>query len=344
MGRENEAALIRNANIACAMGKLLLGDISSWQEFFEPDLTDYSELPRRQLKSGKFDIKNSLRHRIDDFCKSNFIEMTQEKLVLLYEEVKAHRGLEVPYSIFSKKYSAVRNFQSKGYPKHSTVCISLWGLQYRFPEHDFSNDLITALEQLVASESELDRYQSLEHKKIIEEKNIVAELVRKSSGAKRQIMQASFSLLECYLNGIAWEFHNEADTTKISNAQIKTIKDVSNVTLRDKVRKYPVIIFGVALETNVGNFVLDDAKQYRDSLMHPSPFSAPEKFGGYDKLDKLYNLDSEVVTKTVYGVIEIIEGIESMKSNITKTANPIWLPGLNAANTALQRTLLSSRR
>ena len=105
-GRDKEASLIRDANVASAAGRLLLGEISSWNDFLEPDLIDYASLPRRQLKSGKNDIQKSLQGRIDGFCKSNFQSMTRDKLVLLYEELKAHRRLEIPYIEFSRKYSA----------------------------------------------------------------------------------------------------------------------------------------------------------------------------------------------------------------------------------------------
>ena len=77
--------------------------------------------------------------------------------------------------------------------------------------------------------------------------------------------------------------------------------------------------------------------------MHPSPFSAPEKFGGYDKLENIYNLDIETISKSVNGVIEVIVQIESMKG---KTAPiPIWLPEIKkAANNLLHRSAKSRAR
>ena len=335
-GRDKEANLIRDANVACVAGRLLLGDLSSWEEFLEPDLVNYSELPRKQLKSGKYDIQTNLQQRIDNFCKSNFPKMTCSKFVMLFEELKAHRRLEIPYLEFCKKYSPVHNFHKKGFPAYSTVCISLWGLQYRFPEHDFSNDLVISLNQLIEAEVELDSYRNAEHEKLKNAKDYISNLIRKSESSKRQVMQASFSILECYLNGIAWEFHNNEGQT-LSKGKTKLLKDISNVTLRDKIRKYPLTIFGKELDEKTYKFILDEAKQYRDSLMHPSPFSAPKKFGGYDKLEKLYNIDMEIIVKTVFGVIEIVEEIETMKGK--NTPEPIWLPEVkSAANHALHPT------
>ena len=85
--------------------------------------------------------------------------MTQAKLVSLYEELKVHRNLEIPYPEFRDRYSPVKGSYEKGYPEHSTVCISLWGLQYRFPEHDFSNDLIIATDQFIKADEALEEHR-----------------------------------------------------------------------------------------------------------------------------------------------------------------------------------------
>lgn len=341
-GRDKEASIIRKANLACAAGRLLLGEITTWQEFLEPETVDYSSLPRKQLKSGKFDVQKNLKDRIDDFCKSNFSNMTQTKLVSLYEELKKHRSLEIPYTEFQDKYSPVKGFYEKGYPEHSTVCISLWGLQYRFPEHDFSNDMIIAIEQLIMTDKKLDEYHEKQHTQLVKAKDDISDLIRKTESAKRQILQTAFSLLECYLNGLAWSYFQN-NNEELSNRRSNTLQDTSNVTLRDKIRKYPFIIFNEELDENIYRFLMDEAKQFRDSLMHPSPFSAPEKFGGYDKLEKIYNLDLGTISKLVKGVIEVIEKIESMKG---KTAPvPIWFPEITkAANNLLHRSAKSSAR
>jgi hypothetical protein len=121
---------------------------------------------------------------------------------------------------------------------------------------------------------------------------------------------------------------------------MNTLQDTSNVTLRDKIRKYPKIIFNEELDEGIYQFLLDEAKEFRDSLMHPSPFSAPEKFGGYDKLGKLYNLNIETISDSVKGAIEIIEMIESMKGKAAPM--PIWLPEVKtAANNLFQWTAKS---
>lgn len=200
--------------------------------------------------------------------------------------------------------------------------------------------MVIAIEQLLKAEKETENYQGLGQNQLKNKKTKIAHLIRKIESAKRQILQTSFSLLECYLNGIAWSYYQEAKKLELSNRKTKTLKDTSNVTLRDKIRKYPMIIFGNKIAEDSYRFILDEAKQHRDSLMHPSPFSAPEKFGGYDKLEKLYNLQLETISKTVSGIIEIIKKIELMKDENTPV--PIWLPEVRtAANNLFQQSAKS---
>ncbi|MBT3322260.1 MAG: hypothetical protein HN392_08235 [Anaerolineae bacterium] len=67
-GREREANLIRRANRAAAVGRLMLGEFYSWNQFLEADSVDLVSLPRRMLKSGLRDIKARLSQEIGAFC------------------------------------------------------------------------------------------------------------------------------------------------------------------------------------------------------------------------------------------------------------------------------------
>lgn len=113
--------------------------------------------------------------------------MTQTKLVSLYEELKTHRGLEIPYIEFRDRYSPIKRFYDKGYPEHSTVCISLWGLQYRLPEHDFANDIVNAIEQFIKADEKLGEYRVKQHCQLSKDKDKISNLIRKTESAKRQL-------------------------------------------------------------------------------------------------------------------------------------------------------------
>ena len=79
-GRQREATLIRQANRASAMGRLMLGELKDWQQFIDADQMDLSSLPRRQLKSGAADVKERLSGEIRKFCNRNFHGITDSTL------------------------------------------------------------------------------------------------------------------------------------------------------------------------------------------------------------------------------------------------------------------------
>jgi|GEM_PF-1602636 len=101
-GRQREINRIRIANRAAAVGRLMLGDFDTWQDFLQADMHILENIPRRNLKSGKFDVQQRLSPEIERFCNQNFQEMTESNFSKLYEDVKAFRGIEMPLSEFEK--------------------------------------------------------------------------------------------------------------------------------------------------------------------------------------------------------------------------------------------------
>jgi len=95
-GRDRESSRIKKANKASAVGKLFLSEIKDWSEFLETDLIDLPSLPRRSLRAGVHDVRIRLSKEIKKFCRLNFTNMTEDMLSDLYEEIKAHRGFEIP--------------------------------------------------------------------------------------------------------------------------------------------------------------------------------------------------------------------------------------------------------
>lgn len=312
-GREREAKLIRQANRAAAVGQLMLGELQTWQQFLEADRVDLVSLPRRNLKAGRGDVKRRVSPEIKKFCSANFQNMDERKLSLLYEAIKAYRGLEMPLSEFEGKFSAVRRAVLRGSPTHATVHISLWGLQFRFPEDDLAKDLVTALRFISETHTGLKEYRAKPHFELEKGQLEIASLMRKRMFAVRSILLCCFNLMEAYLNGLAWDYVQTHGTSSISNRQRKLLEDTASVSIRDKLNKYPELITGRKLwkepdDEELSGFV-DTLKPYRDSLVHPSPFSAPDRFGGYDKLRLFYRVDNDTAVATAELLVRIIQRI-----------------------------------
>jgi hypothetical protein len=330
-GRDKEASIIRQANRAAAVGRLMLGEMRDWAEFLEADQVDLTNLPRRQLKSGKADIKRRLSPELERFCHVNFKGMTQERLSEMYEDIKAFRGMEMPLSEFEHRFAPANREVLKGNPAHLTVCISLWGLQFRIPEEELAKDVMEAADLAADAQGRLSRFENSHQVELLRNRDTIGTLLRQKRFAARSGLTACFNLMEAYLNGIAWDYLGTADTTLLSNRNRKLLEDSASASIRDKLQKYPEVIAGTSPwsldDANVVQF-LEVVKPFRDSLVHPSPFAAPEKFGGYDKLRLLYRIDKETLDLASLITVKLIVKIHKhIKPN---AALPPWLEELYA--------------
>lgn len=330
-GRQKEANLIRKANRAVVVGMLLQGKLSNWREFLEADNVDYENLPRQQLKAGLADVKTRVSKECKNFCSRNFKNLDEEKLNDLYEEIKAHRGIEIPLNRFEKEYSEILPKALNNCPLHSTVVISLWGLQFKFPEDNLSKDLHVSLSLALDAGVKLSPFKNKAHHHITKEKDQISRELRAQGLAVRSTMICCFNLVEAYLNGLAWEYTQKSNQFEtLSNTNRKLICDANRTSIRDKLLKYPTIIANNALWTDNDDDVrsfLDTIKPLRDSLVHPSPFSAPEKFGGYDKLANFYRVDIVMAIAATKVTCSLISRIHRHINN-TFDGHPTWLKEL----------------
>lgn len=293
-GREREARLIRQANRAAAVGRLMLGQCDSWHAFLEADSIVLEDLPRRKLKSGSADVKARLTSEIRRFCAQNFVSMNETDLSNLYESVKAFRGLELSLFEFEERFSKINPKVLHGCPRHLTVCISLWGLQFKFPEEQISKDILKGLEMAKNALSILKHHEVKTHPQLTNMRNKLTELIQEKSFSIRAVVTSCFNLVEAYLNGLAWDYVQTHGTEELSMRKKKLLEDTSLASTRDKIIKYPDIITGKPLWQETDKEVeifINIIKPFRDSLMHPSPFLAPAQFGGYDKLRLFYRID-----------------------------------------------------
>lgn len=331
-GREKEVKLIRQANRASATARLMLGEFDDWHDFLMADVIDLEKLPRHSLKAGSRDVKRRLASEIKRFCSRNFQGMDEQKLSQLYEAIKAHRGLELPLSEFEKQFSPIQPGVLKKRPRHLTVCISLWGMQFKFPEEEMAKDVIEVLNMAVEVEADLEHHREKLHLEIRENRTQISSLVRRKSFAARSIVLSCFNLIEAYLNGLAWDYVQTYGTDSLSNRRKALLEDTSSISIRDKLVKYPEAISGQQLwlqpDEELEAFI-NTLKPFRDSLVHPSPFSAPEKHGGYDKLRLFYRVNYDTGLLTVNLLVSLVKRIQRHIYGDRATL-PDWINELDA--------------
>lgn len=326
--RTKEALRIRAANRAVAVVRLMDGQIGDWLEFLEPDLVDLEALPRSALKVGQYDVKRRVSKDIKKFCEVNFDGMTEETLNFLYEDIKSLRGLELSLDDFQNKYARIKRKTLAGIPSHSTVRISLWGLRFEYPEHHLADDITIALANAIEYDKILNSWQGKQHLNLRNQESEIAQKVRLQKFYSRMTILTCFNLVEAYFNSLAWDFiQNTVNASLLSNRDKKLLEDTAHVSLSNKILKYPELIFGEALfreGCDPFQTFVETVKPFRDSLVHASPFSAPERFGGYDKLRMLYRLDVNTAVDAAKYASEIISDTHRKATNGREKC-PIWL-------------------
>jgi hypothetical protein len=250
--------------------------------------------------------------RLKKFCSKNFEGMDERKLSDLYEEIKTFRGLESPLEEFEQRFASIKREILQGRPRHLTVCVSLWGLQFKFPEEELTKDLIEAIQANAEATTKLEDYENESHLKLKQDRNLINSLIRKRSFVSRTIVINCFNLMEAYLDGIAYDYIQSHGTSNLSNRKTNLLRDTTSASIREKLLKYPIILTGQKLweEPNeeLEAFV-SIVKPFRDSLVHPSPFSAPEKFGGHNKLLLFYRVDYDTGILTLNLLVKLIKRI-----------------------------------
>jgi hypothetical protein len=331
-GREREASEIVRYKRAAAVGRLLLGELNDPMEAIL--IEQYLNRPRRDLKAERDSIRAYLRGELDKFCRKNFENIEPEDLAKLYKPLFERKSVwYLPLTDFIRDFGKFKVEVLKGAPLHSTVHISPWGLQTDFPEQHLMKDLAVSFNEAVEiEENRLTPYRTKTwgEKKGQKTKSEIADLVRRGAVNQRTCILSCFNLIEAYINGLAWDYvqtHNVSGLSKDNrNALTESERPVNII---DKLIKIPRLVAeqetGPLHQTRepLKSFI-EIVKPYRDAIVHASPFAAPEKFGGYDKLSKLYELNLSTVRHAVDITIALIGEVHRFVGG--SGTLPLWIP------------------
>ncbi|NUO54210.1 MAG: hypothetical protein HOV80_35635 [Polyangiaceae bacterium] len=317
MTRGAEATQVEIADKAAAVGRLLLGSLTDFRDFFAVSERDYPSLPRRALRSGRADVLRRLGPEIERFCAKNFEGMTALALARLYDDLAdalRECGIAgIPLREFCTAYAPVSDAALRGAPPYATVVVSLRGLQFQFPEDQLSKDLIAAIDLLKMLSA--GRARDRQHAQYV---------ARQRDFAARSSVLAAFNLVEAFLAGLLWSVLDAkmVEVPSLPPAQRRICDDPCGATLRSKLEHVPAMASGRPFDvTGPPDRLLRFAKPFRDSLTHPSPFIAPERFGGYDKMEYFHLVDHMIALLVVNDAVETINRINQHLGRCT----PPWL-------------------
>lgn len=326
-GRDSEVEAIVAHDRAVEVANLMLGKLNGPMKSVFPN--DYRNIPRRNLQAGNMDVKKK-RKEIEKFCRENFVDVTVQKMSAFYEVLFEHGSqLRLPFLEFVEKVGEPRDGRLKGAPMHSTICISPWGLQTEFPEMHLCRDLSVAFNEILDMKAQIDEIEAErpswnDAKK---KKTEIATIQSKMKYNMRMCLICCFNLLEAYINGIAWEYKQRNDLQSLSKKKRKMIEG-DQTSILDKLVKVPKIVTEskdspLSPEKPPLSEFRDLVKPFRDSIVHASPYTAPERYGGYDKLSKIYDLEFPTVDKAVKMTLEILQIVHQQVTG--NTDSPQWL-------------------
>ncbi|SEM77792.1 hypothetical protein SAMN04489760_14616 [Syntrophus gentianae] len=328
-GREAEIDEIVKMRRAAEVGRLLLGELNGP---LAPIFADgYSGKTRAEIKAERASIRQYLRAEVTKFCQRNFSDLRPNDLAKLYEPLYQHKSVyRLALSEFVAQFGRPKKFVLRGAPEHSTICLSPWGLQTEYPEMHLSKDVAISYNEVVTIVNSLKEYKNTSWRKAktSDVRNTVADLHRREAFFRRMCLLSCFNLVEAYINGIAWEFVKSTDISTLSNKQQKLLTE-GQASLLDKLVKVPTIV----MSQSTGPLTHDEnplaefrelIKPFRDSIVHASPFGAAERFGGYDKLSRVYELSFETVQRSVELTFEIIGRIHRFLGSERQL--PDWCP------------------
>ena len=328
-GREKEVAEIVRLKRAAAVGRLMLGELDGPLPAI--DLEDYAHIPRRELREEVKALRDYLKKELLKFCRRNFRDVGPRDLANLYEDIFSHNSdFSLPLQEFVQRIGELQADVLNGAPAHATVHLSPWGLQTEYPEMYLARDLALAYnDALDAHRKESDHGRVRWHRAKGEDfRNHLATTQSRKKYAMRMCLLSCFNLTEAFINGVAWGFVQSHDITVLSNKKQELLTQ-GKPSLVEKLLKIPVIVRGgdkapLAKEVDPLATFLDLVKPFRDSIVHASPFSAPERFGGYDKLERVYELDMPTVKQAVGLSLDIVNRIHKFLDRESDT--PAWMP------------------
>jgi hypothetical protein len=332
LGRQREALEIVRYKKAAAVGRLLLGELTGPMEPISIDR--YLTKPRKELTLERDVSRTSLRGEIAKFCRNNFENIEPEDLVKLYDLLFEHHSVWfLPLTEFERDFGRFKPGVLKGAPLHSTIHISPWGLQTEYPEHSLVRDIAVSLNETIDIEEHrmtAYRTKTWQEKKEQKTRSEIADLIRRRDANQRACVLSCFNLIEAYINGLAWDYVQTHDISNLSKDNRNVLTEADRpVSIVNKLIRIPALTKGRdasplhQTRDPLKSFV-EIVKPYRDAIVHASPFAASDKFGGYDKLSKLYELELKTVRRAVDVTVSLIREIHQFIDGSGDL--PTWFP------------------
>jgi hypothetical protein len=183
---------------ALVASRLLLGDFDDWKTFEQERETARKILNRRAARSVSSQIRRSyheLSAETRQFIEKNFARCDYNDLARLCDAVEPGIGLYLRLDDFEAALFALAEPVKRRFPFYAHVSVSIYGLQFEFPEHHFINDIDAAFEDLKETRQRIGDLL-LTDANVKRQRDVIAPLIGREKFISRSMVSASFSLVE----------------------------------------------------------------------------------------------------------------------------------------------------
>jgi hypothetical protein len=273
---------------ALVVARLLKGDFENW-EIFAGERATADKIGNRQIaRRVTAQIGRSykdLSRETQEFISKNFAGCDYNDLAKLCDAVPVGLGIHQRIVDFEKySFSLAEGIKSR-FPSYAHVSVSIWGLQFEFPEHHFLRDLETGLADLKEVKSNLEKFEKHGATPKLHSEE-VRVLIGRERFLSRSIISAAFSLVEAFLSGL---FFVAAHTTSIGVLVCdETFQNYAetkeSAPLKDRLDR---TVRFVSMGHKSGNdepfkSFVEIGKSYRDAIHHTTPFGRKDVEPGGD--------------------------------------------------------------
>ncbi len=286
---------------ALVVARLLLGDIDSWDAFRrEREVADRIS-NRRTARSVASQIGKTYRGlsiETRKFIANNFARCDYDELARLCDAVEPGVGLYLRLDEFENSFFPLALSVKQRFPFYAHVSISIYGLQFEFPEHHFVNDLREAFDSLRETWERIDAL-GLNDSNVKQKREDVGPLLIREKFISRSMVSASFSLIEAFLSGLFYSALKLRRLGKVVCDEnfLHYAEKKEGAALKDRLDH--IVKFASSGATDVRSepfkSFVDIAKSYRDAIHHATPFERKKKnLDAGQRLLMLYEVKSDV--------------------------------------------------
>lgn len=288
---ENASVTLR-AVVCC---RLMMNDFSSWDGFLDEYKFATRVSNRKQARSVGARIGKSygmLKSETTKFIEENFESASATDLIRIADDLIRDRRIFLPLKEFEDEYLRISNSVKYQLPVHSFVSVSLWGLQFDYPEHNFINDLKISIVELDSVSKSVNGLAEGAIN-LRSDRASISTQISKQKFFSRCVVTAAYNFLEAYIAGLLFEAHSYQ---KLGNKLIdESFREKSSAlekkSLKEKIERLNSEVLGANSEIGgrLSKVISGEGKTIRDAIHHATAFPRG-KMGESGRIGRLQGL------------------------------------------------------